>query len=148
MKQLVNTKDGLKEIEVTENELLKEVSKNYVHEQWAEYVLKDGTKVHVASSGVIISDEDWEDENNVDYSKNMSAKLTPDGQKYKLIEKEDSVHRIVAEAFYRKYYGDNYSFEGKHVHHKDNNSLNNQLWNLIVLDSKTHGSVHGRKDDK
>ena len=142
MKQLVNTKDGLKEIEVTEDELLKEVSKNYVHEQWAEYVLKDGTKVHVASSGVILSDEDWQGEDNIDYSKNMPAKLTPNGQDYKLIGKGDSVHRIVAEAFYRKYYGETFSFEGKHVHHKDNNSLNNQLWNLIVLQGNVHNEIH------
>lgn len=141
MKQLVCIKSELKEIDVDDDTCNADVVKNCTPEQWAGWELSDGTKVHVASSGVIIPDTYWVSEKQVDYSKNMPAKLTSDAQDYRL-ETGDSVHWVVVHAFYTKFYGDNYSFDGKEIHHRDNNALNNQLANLIVLDVSKHKAIH------
>lgn len=141
MKQLVCIKSKLAEIDVDDDACMADVVKNCTLEQWADWELSDGTKVHVASSGVIIPNDYWVSEKQVDYSKNMPAKLTSDAQDYKLAT-GDSVHWVVVHAFYKKFYGGNYSFEGKEIHHRDNNALNNQLANLILLDVTKHKSIH------
>ena len=155
MKQLVNTKNGLEEIDVSLAECLADVVKNWYKELHVEYITENGIKLHVLSSGVIFKDEDWQDdwldkkseyilpdgrkENrtaNINYSKSIPSKLNNKGQQLELNAdgvKGIPVHRIVAEAFYGK---DN--IKGLEVHHRDNNALNNQLWNLIPLKKSDH----------
>ena len=137
--QLVHDKHkGLYEIEVSESELHTEVKKNYTHELSVKWKLKDGTPVIVLASGAIIYDKN---QKQINYSYMVPTYLTPDGQTLKLQGTDEAVHQIVVDAFYTEYYGKDFSHKNKVIHHKDNNALNNQLWNLIVLDSETHGAI-------
>ena len=150
--QIVNVKDtkkGLKIIRPSMKELRKNVIKNYSPEQCAEDV-SNKVKVRVLPSGVIISDYQWEkhkmDKKGINYSKMMATYLTADAQNLILKKTGEPVHQIVFKAFYKKYCGKDYISNGTDIHHIDNNALNNQLWNLVVLDRTTHlKKVHNSK---
>jgi len=167
MKQLVNTKNGLEEIDVSLAECLIDVAKNWYKELHVEYETETGIKLHVLSSGVIFKKDDWQDDwldkkseyvlpdgrkehrtLNVNYAKAMPTILDKKGQQLELNAsgfKGLPVHRIVAEAFYGR---DN--IKGLEIHHRDNNALNNQLWNLIPLKKSDHTVItnEGKKAPK
>lgn len=172
MKQLVNTKDGLEIKNISLDRCVKDVAKNWCKELHAVYE-KNGIVLHVLSSGVIFSKRNWQDDwvdkkckvnlpkqpkiytknivnrtvyRNVDYSKAIPTKLDPTGQYLLLNDKGTKglkVHQIVACAFYNDEY-----IKGKSIHHRDNNTLNNQLWNLIPLDEEKEHQIIHREDRK